>query len=78
MSTLLKRVTLAIAAILVAIAMMLSILSVSTDLWITASVGDITLQQGLWRGCLQTQGHDRECIRFDNDVIKGTVAILWH
>ena len=37
MSTPVKRVTFAIAANIVAIAMILSIVSVSTDLWITST-----------------------------------------
>ena len=76
MSALAKRVTFAIAAIIVAIAMILSIVSVSTDLWITASADGITLQEGLWRGCVEGQGQERQCYKFDKEAIAGTITIL--
>ena len=68
MSTPVKRVTFAIAAIIVAIAMILSIASVSTDLWITANFENITLQQGLWRQCEEGLGQERQCVKFDKEV----------
>ena len=76
MSALAKRVTFAIAAIIVDIAMILSIVSVSTDLWITASADGITLQQGLWRQCKEGLGQERQCVKFDKEIIAGTITIL--
>ena len=69
MSAFAKQVTFAIAAIIVAIA-------VSTDLWITASADGITLQQGLWRQCVEGLSQERQCIKFDKEVIAGTITIL--
>ena len=76
MSTLAKRVTFAIAAIIVAIAMILSIVSVSTDLWITASFENVKIQQGLWRECEESLSQERQCIKFDKELIAGTITIL--
>ena len=76
MSTPAKRVTFAIAAIIVAIAMILSIVSVSTDLWITATFEGIKYQLGLWRGCVEGQGQERQCIKFDKEEIEGMITIL--
>ena len=77
MSALAKQVTLAIAAIIVAIAMILSIVSVSTDLWITASANGITLQQGLWRQCVEHLDQGKECTKFDKDAVAGTMTKYW-
>ena len=76
MSALAKRVTFAIAAIIVAIAMILSIVSVSTDLWTTGNVEGIKYQQGLWRGCVKVLSQERQCVKFDKEVIEGTITIL--
>ena len=75
MSALAKRVTFAIAAIIVAIAMILSIVSVSTDLWITANFEGIQYQQGLWRGCAEVLSL-RQCIKFHKEEIEGTITVL--
>ena len=76
MSAFAKRVTFAIAAIIVAIAMILSIVSISTDLWITASYEGIKYQQGLWRGCVEGLSQERQCSKFDKEVIAGTITVL--
>ena len=76
MSTPAKRVTFAIAAIIVAIAMILSIVSVSTDLWITASFENVKIQQGLWRKCEEGLSQERQCSKFDKELIEGTITIL--
>ena len=73
MSALAKRVTFAIAAIIVAIAMILSIVSVSTDLWITINVEGIKYQQGLWRQCVECLDQERQCSKLDKEVIAGTI-----
>ena len=75
MSDIARRVTYLIATSIVVIAMIVSILSVSTDSWVTASANGITIEEGLWRVCVDI-GQGRECIGFDEDLIKSSIISI--
>ena len=75
MSAIARRVTYLIATSIVVVAMILSIVSVSTDSWVTASANGITIEEGLWRVCVD-QGQGRECVGFNEDLIASSIISI--
>lgn len=74
-----RIITIIIATSLVAAALLLSIICVSTDSWVTAKGGadgfTVRSNTGLWRVCFTFDGESKACSRYSADDVRKSKSI---